>query len=45
MTTTPKTIKFVPTKTGTYPFYCSKKVPFVKSRRERGMEGVLEVVP
>ena len=45
MTTTPKTIKFVPTKTGTYPFYCSKKVPFVKSHRERGMEGVLEVVP
>jgi plastocyanin len=45
LTTTPKTIKFVPTKTGTYPLYCSKKLPFVKSHRDRGMEGVLEVVP
>ena len=42
---TPKTIKFTPTKVGTYPFYCSKKVFFFKSHREKGMEGVIEVIP
>jgi len=40
----PKIIKFTPTATGTYPIYCSKKPPFFKSHRERGMEGVLEIV-
>jgi plastocyanin len=45
LSTTPKTITFTPTKPGTYPFYCSKRLPFVKSHRERGMEGVLEVTP
>jgi plastocyanin domain-containing protein len=45
LSTTPKTIKFTPTKVGSYPFYCSKKPPFGKSHRERGMEGVIEVVP
>lgn len=40
----PKIIKFTPTKTGRYVIYCSKKPPFFKSHRERGMEGVLEVV-
>jgi plastocyanin domain-containing protein len=42
---TPKMIKFTPTKVGTYPFYCSKKVFFFKSHREKGMEGVIEVIP
>ena len=42
--TTPKVIKFTPTKTGTYPFYCAKKFLMFKSHRERGMEGVLEVI-
>jgi len=45
LSSTPKTIKFTPTKVGTYPFYCSKKAPFAKSHREKGMEGVIEVVP
>jgi len=36
-------IKFTPKKTGKYPFYCSKKLLFFKSHRERGMEGVIEV--
>jgi plastocyanin domain-containing protein len=45
LSSTPKTIKFTPTKVGTYPFYCSKKAPFSKSHREKGMEGVFEVVP
>ena len=40
----PKVIKFTPTKTGKYPVYCSKKPPFFKSHKERGMEGVIEVV-
>lgn len=31
--------------TGTYTFYCNKKLPFMKSHRERGMEGTLVVVP
>lgn len=41
----PKTIRFTPTAVGQYPFYCSKKAPLSKSHRERGMEGVIEVVP
>jgi len=45
LSSTPKTIKFTPTKVGKYPFYCSKKAPFFKSHREKGMEGVIEVVP
>ena len=45
LSSTPKTIKFTPTKVGKYPFYCSKKAPFSKSHREKGMEGVIEVVP
>ena len=45
LSTTPKTIKFTPSHVGTYPFYCSKKAPFSKSHREKGMEGVIEVIP
>ncbi len=41
----PTTIRFTPTALGRYAFYCSKKVPMMKSHRERGMEGVVEVVP
>jgi plastocyanin len=40
----PKTIYFTPTQTGTYPFYCSKRLLFFESHRDRGMEGALEVV-
>jgi plastocyanin domain-containing protein len=43
--TEPKKIAFKPTAVGKYPFYCSKKLPFMASHREKGMEGVLEVVP
>lgn len=39
-----KTIKFTPTKSGKYPIYCNKKLLFFESHREKGMEGVLEVV-
>lgn len=41
----PQSVHFTPTKTGKYPFYCNKKPPFGgKSHRDRGMEGVIEVV-
>jgi plastocyanin domain-containing protein len=39
----PKIIKFTPTKTGKYPFYCDKKFLFFESHREKGMEGTIEV--
>ena len=39
-----KTIRFTPKAVGKYPFYCSHGLPFVKSHRERGMEGLIEVV-
>ena len=41
----PKTIKFTPTKVGTYPFWCPKRAPLSsKSHKDHGMTGVLEVV-
>lgn len=39
-----KAIHFTPTATGRYPFYCRNKLLFLKSHRDKGMEGVLEVV-
>ena len=39
----PTTIRFTPTKAGVYPFYCSKKLLFFESHREKGMAGTLEV--
>ena len=41
----PRKIAFTATRPGKYPFYCSKKLPFMAGHREKGMEGVLEVVP
>lgn len=38
-----KAITFTPTKVGKYVFFCNKKLPFSKSHREKGMEGILEV--
>jgi plastocyanin len=38
-------IEFTPVKPGTYPFFCNKKLLFMKSHRERGMEGTLRVIP
>lgn len=37
-------IAFTPTKTGRYAIYCDKKLLFMDSHREKGMEAVLEVV-
>jgi plastocyanin len=41
----PRKIAFTATKPGKYEIYCSKKPPIGQSHRERGMVGVLEVVP
>lgn len=36
-------IRFTPKRTGIFPLYCGKKLLFLKSHREKGMEGILEV--
>jgi plastocyanin len=38
-------IEFTPVKPGSYTFFCNKKLPFMRSHRERGMEGTLRVTP
>ena len=38
-------LRFTPQTAGSYVFYCNKKLPFMKSHRERGMEGKLDVRP
>lgn len=40
-----KTIAFTPTTVGKYTFHCRNKLLFFKSHQERGMEGVIEVIP
>ena len=45
LATEPRKITFTPRKPGKYPMYCSKKPPLLASHRDRGMEGILEVVP
>lgn len=39
-----RTVKFTPTKTGKYPIYCDKSFLWFKTHKERGMEGMIEVV-
>lgn len=36
-------IEFIPETAGSFPFHCNKKLPFMKSHRARGMEGLLVV--
>lgn len=38
-----RTITFTPTVPGSFAIYCDKKLPLMKSHREKGQEGVLEV--
>lgn len=45
LATETRKIAFTPRKPGKYPIYCSKKPPLMASHRERGMEGILEVLP
>ena len=39
----PKLITFIPKKAGSYLFYCDKKLLFLDSHRDKGMEGKLDV--
>lgn len=39
-----KVISVTPSNSGIYNFYCDKKLPFLKSHRDRGMKGIIEVV-
>jgi plastocyanin len=39
------TVELLAPVSGTYTFYCNKKLPFMKSHRDRGMQGSLLVVP
>ena len=41
--TKPQVVKFTPTKVGKYPYVCTKKMIFMKSHKDKGMEGTLEV--
>ena len=38
-----QSVEITPMKPGSYRFYCDKKLPFMKSHRQRGMEGTLTV--
>jgi plastocyanin len=40
-----QTVKFTPTKIGKYEMLCDKKLLFFKSHKDRGMDGMIEVVP
>ncbi len=44
ITKDPTPVKFTPSKVGKYPMYCDKRFLFFKNHREKGMEGILEVV-
>lgn len=44
LSSTAKNIRFTPSAVGKYPFYCKNKLLFFESHREKGMEGMLEVV-
>ncbi len=39
-----KVIRFTPTKTGQFEFYCDEQLLFFPSHREKGMAGVLTVI-
>ncbi|WP_423364759.1 quinol oxidase [Burkholderia sp. LMG 21824] len=41
--TTPKTFRFTPARPGRFAYYCTHRLLFFRSHRERGMEGVLDV--
>lgn len=41
--TTPKTFRFTPAQPGRFAYYCTHRLLFFRSHRERGMEGALDV--
>jgi plastocyanin len=40
-----KQVELRPSVAGAYTFYCNKKLPFMKSHRDRGMQGRFVVAP
>jgi plastocyanin len=40
-----KQVVLTPSVAGAYTFYCNKKLPFMKSHRDRGMQGRFVVAP
>ena len=44
LSSTAKSVRFTPTAAGKFPFYCRNKLLFLESHRDKGMEGVLDVV-
>jgi len=44
LSSNPKIITFTAQATGEYSFYCKNKLPFFPSHREKGMQGIIEVV-
>jgi len=44
LSSNPKIITFTAKATGEYIFYCKNKLPFLPSHREKGMQGIIEVV-
>ena len=43
LSSTPQVMRFTPTKTGEFTFYCTKKLLFFESHKDKGMVGTLEV--
>ena len=41
----PRVIRFMPAVPGIFEFYCSKRFLFFESHKDKGMRGVIEVVP
>ncbi|MEZ0361587.1 MAG: cupredoxin domain-containing protein [Hydrogenobacter sp.] len=37
-------IRFTPTETGKFEFYCDKKLPLFPSHKEKGMWGIIEII-
>jgi plastocyanin domain-containing protein len=45
LTKEPQIVRFTPTRTGGYAFYCDKQFLFLESHRDKGMVGMLVVSP
>jgi uncharacterized cupredoxin-like copper-binding protein len=45
LSTEPRVVRFTPTHTGIFHFYCGKRLLLFPSHRDQGMVGVLEVLP
>ena len=41
LSSTPQVMRFTPTKTGEFTFYCTKKLLFFESHKDKGMVGTL----